>query len=267
MSDSPLLFTRDGPIARLVLNRPDVGNAVDVPLTRAMLEAAIACDEDDAIRCVVLTGAGRLFCAGGDIGGFSNSGDQLPALLKELTGNINAAVSILTRMAKPLLCVINGPAAGAGLSLALLGDYVLAARSAHFSLGYGAIGLSPDAGATWLLPRLIGLRRAQEMAVTNRRVDAEEAVAIGLITRVVDDEALAAEADAVAATLAATASRAVGRTRQLLFGSFETSLDTQMQLEARAIAEGARDPDGREGVAAFLERRKPQFTGHRQGAE
>jgi 2-(1,2-epoxy-1,2-dihydrophenyl)acetyl-CoA isomerase len=176
-------------------------------------------------------------------------------------------VSILTRMAKPLLCVINGPAAGAGLSLALVGDYVLAARSAHFSLAYGAIGLSPDAGATWLLPRLVGLRRAQEMAVTNRRVGAEEAVEIGLITRTVDDDALAAEADTVAATLAATASRSVGRTRQLLLGSFETSLDLQMQLEARAIAEGARDPDGKEGVAAFLERRKPVFTGRRQGAE
>jgi 2-(1,2-epoxy-1,2-dihydrophenyl)acetyl-CoA isomerase len=267
MAEAPLLFTREGPIARLVLNRPEVGNAVDVPLTRAMLEAAIACDEDDAIRCVVLTGAGRLFCAGGDIGGFSSSGDQLPALLKELTGNINAAVSILSRMAKPLLCVINGPAAGAGLSLALLGDYVLAARSAHFSLGYGGIGLSPDAGATWLLPRLIGLRRAQEMAVTNRRVGAEEAATIGMITRVVDDETLTAEADAIATTLAATASRSIGRTRQLLLASFETSLDTQMQLEARAIAEGARDPDGREGVAAFLERRKPGFTGSRQGAE
>ena len=267
MSESPLLLTREGPIARLVLNRPDVGNAVDVPLTRALLEAAIACDEDEAIRCVVLTGMGRLFCAGGDIGGFSNSGDRLPALLKELTANINSAVSILTRMAKPLLCVSNGPGACAGLSLALLGDYVLAARSAHFSLGYGAIGLSPDAGATWLLPRLIGLRRAQEMAATNRRVGAEEAAAIGLVTRTVDDAALAVEADAMAATLAATAGRAIGRTRQLLLASFETSLDTQLQLEARAIADGARDPDGREGVAAFLERRKPDFTGRTQGAE
>ena len=128
-------------------------------------------------------------------------------------------------MAKPLLCVINGPAAGAGLSLAILGDYVLAARSAHFTLAYGGVGLSPDAGATWLLPRLIGLRRAQEMAVTNRRVGAEEAAQIGLVTRVVDDEALAAEADAIAATLAATASRSIGRTRQLLLASFETSLD------------------------------------------
>jgi 2-(1,2-epoxy-1,2-dihydrophenyl)acetyl-CoA isomerase len=114
---------------------------------------------------------------------------------------------------------------------------------------------------------LIGLRRAQEMAVTNRRVGAEEAATIGMITRVVDDETLTAEADAIATTLAATASRSIGRTRQLLLASFETSLDTQMQLEARAIAEGARDPDGREGVAAFLERRKPGFTGSRQGAE
>ena len=267
MGEPPLLFTREGPIARLVFNRPDVGNAVDVPSTRAMLEAAIACDEDDAIRCVVLTGAGRLFCAGGDIGGFSAVGDELPALLKELTANINAAVSILSRMAKPLLCVVNGPAAGAGLSFAILGDYVLAARSAHFTLAYGGIGLSPDGGATWLLPRLVGLRRAQELVVSNRRVGAEEAAEIGLVTRVVDDAALPAEADALAATLAATASRSIGRTRQLLLASFETSLDTQMQLEARAIAEGARDPDGREGVAAFLERRKPHFTGCRQGAE
>ncbi len=258
-TDTPLLIERDGAMVRLVLNRPHVGNALDIPLAQALMDAAISCDEDDTIRCVVLTGSGRLFCAGGDINGFSEAGDELPSLLKEITDSLHKAVARFARMAKPLIVAVNGPAAGAGLSLAMLGDIVLAARSAHFSTAYGAIGLSPDGGATWLLPRLIGLRRAQEMAITNRRVKAEEAAEIGLVTRVVDDATLADDAAALATTLASSATQAIGRTRALLLDSFGASLETQMDHEARSIADLSRSPHGIEGVTAFLAKRKPTF--------
>jgi 2-(1,2-epoxy-1,2-dihydrophenyl)acetyl-CoA isomerase len=259
MSEAPLRFERRGALAVLTLDRPSVGNAIDMPLARALMEASIVCDEDDTIRCVILTGAGKLFCAGGDVAGFTRAGDAVPSLLKELTAYMHMAIARFARMPKPLLCVVNGAAAGAGFSLAILGDIVLAARSAKFSLAYGAIGLSPDGAATWLLPRLVGLRRAQELMLTNKRIDADEAATLGLITRAVDDAALAAEADATADLLIKAATKAIGRTRQLLLCSFGNSLETQMELEARSIAEAARGAESREGVAAFIARRPPDF--------
>jgi 2-(1,2-epoxy-1,2-dihydrophenyl)acetyl-CoA isomerase len=255
----PLLFTRDNNIARLTLNRPQAGNAIDVPLARALMEAAIECDDDDGIRCVLLTGAGRMFCVGGDIGGFAAAGEKTPALLKELTAYLHSAVSRFSRMGKPMVTAVNGPAAGAGFSLSLLGDIAIAAQSAHFTPAYTAIGLSPDGGATWLLPRLVGLRRAQEMALLNKRVRAAEAVEMGLITRVVEDAALIDLADAIAAQLASAATRALGRPRNLLLASYGNALEEHLEPEARNIAAAGRDAEGREGLAAFLAKRKPDF--------
>jgi 2-(1,2-epoxy-1,2-dihydrophenyl)acetyl-CoA isomerase len=258
MSDS-LLFERAGGVARLTLNRPNAGNALDVSLCRALLEAAIACDEDDSVRCVVITGMGRLFCAGGDVTAMAGAGDQTSRFLKEVTAYLHSAFARFARMPKPLVTVINGPAAGAGLSLAVLGDIAIAARSAHFTLAYSALGLSPDGGSTWMLPRLIGMRRTQEMALLNKRVSAEEAAETGLITRVVDDAALAAEAEAVIQTLAGSATGALGKARQLLAESLANGFETQMELESRSLAELSRSPHGREGIAAFVAKRKPKF--------
>lgn len=258
-TESPVLVARRGALAVLTLNRPTFGNAFDVPLARALMEAAIACDEDESIRCVLLTGTGRMFCAGGDIGGFGKAGNGAPALVKEITAYLHVAIARLSRMAKPLVCAVNGPAAGAGFPLALLGDLVLAARSAHLTLAYTAIGLTPDGASTWLLPRLVGLRLTQELVYTNRRVTAEEAVTLGMITRVVDDAELAAEAEELAQNLAGGATQAFGATRRLLAQSFESSLETQMEFESRAIGEAARSTHGREGVAAFLAKRRPEF--------
>jgi 2-(1,2-epoxy-1,2-dihydrophenyl)acetyl-CoA isomerase len=258
---APLLFEQTGAIARLTLDRPDAGNVIDLPMAQALAEAAIRCDADASIRCVVLTGRGRLFCAGGDIALFAAAQDRVPALLGELASTLHGALVRLAGMAKPLLVLVNGPLAGAGLSLALAGDVVIAARSAHFTTAYGAIGLTPDGGMTWLLPRLIGLRRAQEMLFTNRRVPADEAAAIGLITRAVDDEALAQEGEAIATRLASSATAALGATRTLLAESFGTDLETQLEREARAIATAGATRDAREGVAAFLARRRPLFEG------
>jgi 2-(1,2-epoxy-1,2-dihydrophenyl)acetyl-CoA isomerase len=260
MTQQPLLFERGGPVARLTLNRPEVGNAIDLPLARALMAASIACDEDDTIRCVLLSGAGKLFCAGGDVAAFAAAGEQVPQLLKELTANLHMAISRFARMNKPLVTAINGAAAGAGFGLAILGDIVLAARSAKLVTAYGGIGLSPDGGATWLLPRLVGLRRAQELALTDRRLTADEALALGLVTAVSEDASLMADASAQASKLADMAVRAIGRTRALLLSSFQTGLEEQMELEARAIADSGRDSESREGIAAFLAKRKPDFN-------
>lgn len=259
MSGSVLL-ERDGAVATITLNRPEVGNALDMPTARALMDAVIACDEDDAVRCVLLTGAGKLFCAGGDVASFAKAGDHLPAFLKEITVYVHAAVARLMRMNKPVVTAVNGSAAGAGVSLAILGDIVLAGPKAQFALAYGAIGLSPDGGATWLLPRLIGLRRAQELCLRNKRVPAEEAAAIGLVTRVVEGDLLA-EAMEVAQDLARAATPALGVTRRLLLDSATASLETQLDAESRGIAGLARTAQGKEGITAFLEKRPPNFTG------
>lgn len=257
--DAPILFERRDGIAVVTLNTPDKGNAIDLVMARALLDVAIACDHDAAIRCVVLKASGRLFCAGGDIGLMQTAGDAVGGALSELAGTLHMAVSRLARMAKPLLCVVQGPAAGAGLGLAVMGDVVIAARSAHFTAAYGAIGLTPDGAATWLLPRLVGLRRAQEMILTNRRVTADDGAAMGLITRAVDDDQLEAEAEMVAAKLAQAATGAIGAARGLLLDCYGAGLEAQMEREARSIAAAGAGPEGREGVAAFLAKRRPDF--------
>jgi 2-(1,2-epoxy-1,2-dihydrophenyl)acetyl-CoA isomerase len=260
MSD-PVLFEQSGGVATITLNRPESGNAANLALAQGLLAAAMRVDQDPSVRCVVLTGAGRLFCAGGDLGVMKDAGDAVGAALSELAGTLHMAMSRLARMPKPLLSLINGPAAGAGVGLGLVGDVVIAARSAHFTMAYGAIGLSPDGAGSWLLPRLIGLRKAQEMIITNRRVGAEEAVEIGLITRAVDDTALADEGAKTAAQLAGAATRAISTARALLLDSYGASLEAHMEIEARGIAAAATGAEGREGVAAFMEKRKPDFAG------
>lgn len=261
MITETLSFSLAHGIARLTLNRPDAGNAVDFDLARALAAAAVRCDSDPAIRAVVLTGAGRLFCAGGDARLFASAGDRAGELLSELADILHRAVARFARMRKPMVTLVNGPAAGAGLSLALCADVVLAARSAHFTAAYGAIGLTPDGGMTWLLPRLVGLRRAQEILITNRRIAASEAETMGLVTRAVDDTALESEGARVAEALAQAATGAVGATRALLLESFDNGLEVQLEKEARAIAAAGAGPECREGLAAFLGKRKPDFQG------
>lgn len=260
-SAAPLLFERDGAVARLTLNRPDAANALDMPTGRALLEAAIECDSNPDIRCVTLTGAGRMFCAGGDIAVMAAAGDRVGAVVGELAGTLHAAMTRFARMNKPMVTMVNGPAAGAGYGLALSGDIVLAARSAVFNAAYGALGVSPDGGLTWLLPRLVGLRRAQEIIISNRKVTAAEAEAMGMITRVVDDEALAEEGAALAAKLASGPTQAISTMRAQLLASFDNSWETQLEIEARGIAAAIAGPEGKEGIAAFLAKRKPDFTG------
>lgn len=261
MSETPVLLVRDGAVAIVTLNRPAAGNTVDMPLALA-LEAivdGIAADAD--VRCVVLTGAGKLFCGGGDIGSFAAAGEGASAFLHELATVLHRAVRKLGEMAKPLITLVNGPAAGAGLSLAIGGDIVLATPGAHFTAAYGAVGLTPDGGMSWLLPRLVGLRAAQDIILTNRRIGAEEAARIGLITRVVESDALIAEGMALAHGLAAGATQAMGGARALLAASFQQDFARHLDAEAQRIGEAGGSAEAREGVAAFLSRRKPDFSG------
>ena len=255
----PVLLTREGAVARLTLNRAEAGNAIDPAMAKALREAAILCAEDSAIRCVVLRASGRIFCAGGDIGAFSSQLNNLGALTRTLTADLHAAMAIFARMEKPLVTAVNGPAAGAGFSMALAGDLVLAGQSAVFAPAYGAIGLSPDGGASWLLPKLVGLRRAQEMLLLGQRLTAEQALAERMVTRLCPDDTLHAEADELAARVAGGAVRAWGRTRSLLLESFTATLPEQLDAEARFIAQSGNDPEAREGIGAFLAKRKPDF--------
>jgi 2-(1,2-epoxy-1,2-dihydrophenyl)acetyl-CoA isomerase len=212
-----VLLDRHGDVAVITLIRPDQGNAINAALARSLLEIVLVCATDETVRCVLLTGSGRLFCVAGDVKTFAAAGGDTPALVTELTTFLHAAIAGLLRMDKPLVTAINGAAAGAGFSLAIMRDVAIASSASSFSTAYGLIGLTPDAGTSWLLPRLVGLRRAQEIALTNRRLDATDAAAIGLVTRTVDAAALFDAAITVAVGLAASSVTALASTRALYF--------------------------------------------------
>lgn len=256
----PLVVDVSSGIARLTLNRPDRGNAIDQAMADALLDAALRCANDPQVRCVVLTGAGKMFCVGGDVAEFSANSDGIAQFLSRLAGTLHQAMSQFAMMKKPMITLVNGTAAGAGLSIAISGDITLADPAAMFTTAYLGIGLTPDGGMTWLLPRLVGMRKAQEMIITNRRVDATEAAAIGLVTRITAPGALTPEGDALALQLSRGAVAAMGQTRRLLHDSFSTGFASQMERELGSITAAGDGPEGREGIAAFLEHRKPDFS-------
>ena len=256
-------FEIDGGIARMTLNRPEAGNALHIDMCKELMDVSIRCDEDPAVRVLVVDAAGRMFCAGGDLKSFADEADRLGPVLKEMTIWLHGAFSRFARMRAPVVTAVNGIAAGGGFGLAMCSDYVIAGESAAFTMAFTAAGLSPDSSSTWFLPRIIGLRRTQELMLTNRRIDAREALEWGLVTRVVADDALADEAMKVARTLASGPTEAYGSVKRMLAATFDNGLETQMELEAREVTDNARGADGREGVAAFLEKRKPVFQGRR----
>lgn len=257
-SESPIKLAIADGIASIMLNRPEHGNAIDLALARGLADVATTVDARNDVRCVLLSAEGRFFCVGGDLQSFADAGSGTAVLMKKVTSALHAAISCLARMSKPLVVAVNGPAAGAGIGLAALGDIVLAGQSSHFTLAYTAAGLTPDAGATALLPGLIGLRRTQELLLTNRRVPAAEAAEIGLVTRVVEDSDLKSEAAATAGVLAQGPISAFGAVRRLLQAS--SALEVQLEREARAISEAAAGAEGREGILAFVAKRKPDFS-------
>ena len=256
-----ILLDIDGPVGRITLNRPDSANGLTLPMCQELLQACIRCDEDPGVRAIVLTGAGKLFCAGGDLKSLAESGDGVGATLKEMTVYLHGAISRLTRGNAPVIVAINGTAAGAGMSLAVAGDLGIASEKAKFTMAYTAAGLSPDGSSTFFLPRLIGIRRAQELMLTNRRLSAAEALEWGLVNRVVPENEVLKQAEELAHQLAEGPTRSFGVVKKLLAMTFSETLETQMEFEASGIAASAATEDGREGIRAFLEKRAPAFRG------
>ena len=261
MSFETLLYeTRDG-VAYITLNREDAANAINLQMGRDLMLAALRCDEDPGVRAVLIRAQGKIFCAGGDLGSFSSAGEGMPRLLKELTTYLHAAISRFARMSAPVVAAVHGSAAGAGFSLACASDLLVCAESAKFTLAYTRVGLTPDGSSTYYLPRLIGARRALELMLTNRVLSSQEALAWGLVNRVVADDQLAQESEGLARQLATGPTLAFGGVKQLLLSSANESLETQMEHEARAIADAARSSDAREGIEAFFAKRRAKFNG------
>jgi 2-(1,2-epoxy-1,2-dihydrophenyl)acetyl-CoA isomerase len=247
----------DGGVMTITLNRPEVLNAFDSAMHEAF-RAALEEAQAPEVRAVVLTGAGRGFCVGQDLNEFKEAAGDIG---ERLRSTYNPNVLALWGLEKPVIAAVNGPAAGAGLSLACACDLRLAASSATFVPAFIGIGLIPDTGATYLIERLLGYSRAFEWLCSGRRLSAADAHAWGLVAEVVGDGRLSERAADVAATLAALPTRALGMTKRLLQRAALSTLDEQLELEAELQAEAARSEDFREGVNAFLEKREPRFTG------
>ena len=250
-------------VAWLTLNRPESLNSLDVRLKEALITALQAAAGDPAVRAVALTGSGRGFCVGQDLRELEGAyrGGESPDFPALLERHYAPAIRLLAGMPKPTVAVVNGVAAGAGVSLALACDLRLAGAATRFRLAFSGIGLVPDAGATWHLPRLVGLSRAMEIALLGDWMDAGEALRTGLVNRVYPTEELAARAEEVLTTLAAGPTLALARTKALLRSSLQAGLDQALAAEAEAQAASAQTNDHLEGVRAFLEKRPPKFLG------
>ena len=260
MNFNTLLFELDNCVAVITLNRPKSANGFNSALASDLKSAAKYCDSNPDIRAVLLTANGSFFCVGGDIKEMASHGDKVENEVKKLADDLHMAISTFARMEKPVVVAVNGMAAGAGFSLAISGDIVLTSDTAAFTMAYTKAGLSPDGSSSYYLPRLIGLRRAQELMLTNRTLTAEEALDWGLVTRLVPESELLESALGIAKELAMGSQRANAAVKKLLMTTFTNTLETQMEIEGREIAACAAAPDGREGISAFVEKRKPNFS-------
>jgi 2-(1,2-epoxy-1,2-dihydrophenyl)acetyl-CoA isomerase len=227
-----------------------------------LAEAATQIAERSDVRAVQITGNGANFTVGGDLGLFAGTArEQLPDRLRRMIDNYHLAIERLTSIDAPVVAAVRGGAGGGGLGLMYVADIVVAADDARFALGYGALGLTADGGNTWFLPRMVGMRRAQELFLLNRRLTAQEALAFGLVSRLAPDGQVESEAATLAAKLAAGPTRAFGPVRRMLRQSFETGLSDQLDNERDSIVATSRTDDAREGIAAFVAKRRPQFRG------
>jgi 2-(1,2-epoxy-1,2-dihydrophenyl)acetyl-CoA isomerase len=249
----------DGAVASITLDRPAALNALTIPVKVALLDALRSIADDRAVRAVVLTGAGRAFCAGQDLG--EREAPDAPPLDVELRERYNPIIRAIRDMGQPVIAAINGVAAGAGASIAFACDLRIASSEARFVLAFDRIGLVPDSGATWFLPRLVGAARAAEMALVGDAIGAEEAHRIGLVSRVVPADSLLAEARALADRIAAGAPRAKAATKHALQRSWASDLEAALEAEARLQGEAGATADHAEGLAAFRDKRTPRFTG------
>ena len=254
-----LLAVRDG-IAHLTLNRPESANGINDAMARDLMAATTAISLDDRVRVVLLSGNGARFCGGGDVKAFEALGDGLVANIRGLSSALHSAIMALVRGDAPVVAAVHGSAAGAGLGLIGASDLVVAGESTKFVMAYTGIGLTPDGSSSWFVPRLVGLRRALELTLTNRVLSAEEALDWGLITSVVPDDQVHTEAAALAARLAEGPKGALAAAKRLLHTSLEETLETHLAREADAIVAAAATAEAAEGLAAFVEKRPPNYN-------
>jgi 2-(1,2-epoxy-1,2-dihydrophenyl)acetyl-CoA isomerase len=266
-----IIFAVDKGVATITLNRPDVLNSFNMPMAAELQDAHKKAAQDEAIRAVLLTGAGRAFCAGQDLAeaapgiaatpGEATGGAPAPSIAEIVRKTYNPSVRAIRALEKPVVCAVNGVAAGAGANLALACDIVLAADTASFVQAFAKIGLIPDTGGTFFLPRLVGLARATALAFFGDKVPAADAQAMGLIYRVVEAPRLLEEARGIANRLATQPTRGFGLTKRAFNQSLANDLDAQLEVEAELQGEAGRTADFAEGVRAFLEKRQPSFAG------
>jgi len=263
-TEPAVLFQVTGGVGWTILNRPKAYNALNRELAAQLLDVLIRCDEDESVRAVVITGEGPSFCSGGDIKQMMDavaSVGHAAAFLKTLTVSLHEAIATMAHMSKPVITAVNGAAAGAGFSLAIAGDLVLAADNAQFTVAYTAIGLAPDGSSTFTLPRLIGPKRAFELMCTNRALSAGEARELGMVNQVFPAEKFTDQVREFALGIAQGPTAALAHAKKLLTLSAQSSLETQMEHERRAIAACGRTVDFREGADAFFAKRTPKFQG------
>jgi 2-(1,2-epoxy-1,2-dihydrophenyl)acetyl-CoA isomerase len=259
-----ILLTRDGAVATLTLNRPGALNVLDLAMMDALVDHVTTLAADTTLRVVVLKGAGRHFMAGGDLKTFAArlavEPAQRQADFQRIVERLHAAIEHLQRMPHPVIGALQGAVAGFGLSLAAACDLCIAADDAYFSSAYRQIGLTPDGGGTWSMPRIVGLRKALEIYLLGERFDAREAQRIGLVNRVVDAAALDATVHEVAQSIATGPALALRNVKRLLRESFEHTLAEQLRAEAESFGRCAATPDFAEGIHAFFEKRPPKFS-------
>ena len=252
---------RNGGVATIRMNRPERLNAYNPEMGEALLSAVSEVSADPSVRCVVLTGAGRAFSAGGDVESFAAFENEGPGKFMGMAIGLHALIATLRRAPKPVIAAVNGVAAGAGFSMALACDMAVASSSARFTLGYQNIGLSPDGGMTFFLARALGTQRAMEMTLLSKVLSASLAAESGLVQQVIPDADFAAQTAALASLLAAGPTLAFARAKDLYNRALSQPLETQLEEERQCIARSAMTHDFREGVHAFLEKRPARFEG------
>lgn len=262
MSDPVLLDINDDGIARIRLNRPEAANGLDATLLRALNDAVLVCHGDPRTRVVVLSGEGPNFCTGGDVKTFASKGEGLPDYLREATAWLQIATASLLRLKAPVVTGVHGFAAGGGgLGLVCASDLVVAARSARIFSGAARVGMAPDGGTSVTLTQIVGARKAMELLLLNPTLTADEALAIGLVNEVVDDDQLDKRLLALAGELAAMAPLALAATKRLVWAGLGATIEERLGEEARVVSELSGTADAREGLAAVIERRAPAFEG------
>lgn len=260
ISDGPVLLHYANHVATITLNRPDAANGLNIEVMKALHSAVMRCHREPDVRVVHLRGAGKNFCAGGDVHEFASKGEGLGDFLREVTAWLQMAVGALIRLDAVVIAEVQGFAAGGGgLGLVCASDIVIASESSKFLAGATRVGMAPDAGSSVILPYLVGFRRAMEIVLSNRIVDANEAAQIGLITRMVPDDALVEESAKVAASYARGAPLAQSAAKRLLWNAL--AVERALPEEARTVSTLSATADSREGLAAVIEKRRPLFRG------